>query len=359
MTAEFTMTQKQLDRYDIIKRLIRREINGTKTANLLGLSVRQTKRLKANVLQFGPSALQHGNKGKPSHNRMEDEKRQKIIKLLHKHYYDFGPTFASEKLEENHNIKKSPETIRQIMAAEGLWKPKNKKKKIKHRSWRLRKDCYGEMLQFDGSYEHWLEDRGNTQEMCLLATIDDATGQVAKAKFDKHEGVMPVMAFWQEYMEENGQPRSIYLDKFSTYSMNHKLAKENSDTLTQFQRVLAELHIEEILANSPQAKGRVERLFKTFQDRLIKELRLVNISTMEQANEFLKTYLPKYNAKFAVKPHSKANLHKQLTKTEKNKLPGILSRQTQRTIQNDFTFSFKNQWFQITKQQCPTNVIMS
>jgi len=345
------MTQKQLDRYDIIKRLIRREINGTKAANLLNLSVRQIKRLKAVVLQFGPSALQHGNKGKPSHNGLPDKEKDKIIKLLHKHYHDFGPTFASEKLEENHNIKRDPKTIRQIMTTEGLWKPKNKKKKGIHRSWRQRKDCYGEILQFDGSYEYWFEDRCGSGKVCLLATIDDATGKIIKAKFDQHEGVIPVMSFWKEYIEENGKPRSIYLDRFSTYSMNHKLAKENYDTLTQFQRSLEELHIGEILAHSPQAKGRVERLFKTLQDRLIKELRLANISTIKEANEFLKTYLPKYNAKFAVKPHSKINLHKQLTKTEKNKLSGILSRQTQRTIRNDFTISHNKQWFQITKQQ--------
>ncbi|HEX9664872.1 MAG TPA: ISNCY family transposase [Patescibacteria group bacterium] len=349
------MTQKQLNRHDIIKRLIRKEINGTMAACLMHLSVRQTKRLKAKVLRYGPSALQHGNKGQSGHNKIPAKEEREIIKLLHKHYYDFGPTFASEKLEENHGVKRDPNTIRRIMIVEKLWKPKNKKKEAMHRSWRQRKDCYGEMLQFDGSYEHWLEDRGGTGEMCLLAAIDDATGKAVKATFDEHEGVLPVMSFWQEYIQENGKPNSIYLDKFSTYSMNHKLAKENSDTLTQFQRALDELWIEPILANSPQAKGRVERLFKTFQDRLIKELRLANISTMKEANEFLKQYLPKYNAKFAVQPHTKTNLHKQLTKTEKKKLPGILSRQKQRTLQNDYTLSLNKQWFQITKNQ-PINV---
>jgi len=351
MTIQFTMTQKQLDRYDIIRRLIRKEINGTKAANLLNLTARQIKRIKAKVLQYGPSALQHGNKGKPSHNSISDKEKDKIIKLLHSRYHDFGPTFASEKLEESHSIKRSAETIRQIMITQGLWQPKNKKKKTVHRCWRQRKDCYGEMLQFDGSYDHWLEDRGNTEEMCLLAAIDDAAGKVVKAKFDEHEGVIPVMTFWQEYMWENGKPRSIYLDKFSTYSMNHKLAKENSDTLTQFQRALDELHIEPILANSPQAKGRVERLFKTFQDRLVKELRLAGISSIDKANEFIKIYLPKFNAKFSVAPKSKINLHQPLNAKEQNKLNGILSKQTTRTIQNDFTFGFQNQYYQLTKEQ--------
>jgi len=355
MTKIFTMTQKQLDRYDIIKRLIRKEINGTKAANLLSLSIRQTKRLKVDVIENGPSALQHGNRGKPSHNCILDQEKAKIIKLLHKHYYDFGPTLATEKLDENHNIKKDSKTIRQIMINEKLWKPKNKKKKGIHRSWRQRKDNYGEMLQFDGSYEHWFEDRCGSGEACLLASVDDATGKVTKAKFDKHEGVIPVMGFWKEYIEEHGKPRSIYLDRFSTYSMNHKLAKENHNTLTQFQRALDELHIEPILAHSPQAKGRVERLFSTLQDRLIKELRLANISTIKEANEFLKIYLPKYNAKFAVEPHAKTNLHKQLLIKEKKKLSSILSRQTQRTIQNDYVIAHNKEWYQITKDQ-PINV---
>ena len=349
------MSKKELDKDDIIKRLIRKEINGTKASNLLQLTTRQVRRLKKRFEESGTKGLIHGNRGKPSNRCLPNKERNKIIKLLNKHYYDFGPTLATEKLDENHDIKRDVGTIRQIMINEGLWKPKNKKKKGIHRSWRQRKEYYGEMVQFDGSYEHWFEDRCGTGEICLLAAIDDASGKVTKAKFDQHEGVMPVMLFWQEYIEDYGKPRSIYLDKFSTYSMNHKLAKENHDTLTQFQRALNKLHIEEILANSPQAKGRVERLFRTLQDRLIKELRLANISTIKEANIFLKIYLPKYNDKFAVKSHSKVDLHKKLLIREKNKLLGIMSRQTKRTVQNDFTFSFNNQWYQITKDQ-PINV---
>jgi hypothetical protein len=354
MTLIIPMTQKQLDRYDIIKRLIRKEINGAIAANLLGLSARHTKRLKAKVLDQGAAALQHGNIGRSSHNRLPDKERTKIIKLLHKHYYDFGPTLACEKLDENHDIKRDIKTIRQILIDEGLWKLKRKKEKEFHRSWRQRKAAYGEMIQFDGSYEHWFEDRNGSGELCLLAAIDDATGIVVQARFGEHEGVLPVMAFWREYLLASGRPRSIYLDKFSTYSMNQPIAKENPDTLTQFQRAMSELHIEVIPANSPQAKGRVERLFKTLQDRLIKELRLNNISTIERADEFLKIYLPKFNAKFAVKPRSKANLHKKPPIREQNKLNSILSRQTQRTVQNDFTLSFKKQWYQLTKEQPAT-----
>src|SRR3989338_9893915 len=248
-----------------------------------------------------------------------------------------------------------PKTIRQIMIGEGLWKPKSKKKSSPHRAWRERRSSYGEMIQFDGSYEHWFEDREGSGEVCLLAGIDDAIGKIVGAKFAAHEGVFPIFDFWQEYLLQHGKPRSIYLDKFSTYHMNHPLAKENFNTLTQFERACEELHIEPIKANSPQAKGRVERLFETLQDRLIKELRLGNISTAEEANIFLpKTFIPKFNGKFSVEQRNKTNLHKKLSEKKKRQLPGIFSRQTERVVLNDFTFSFQKQWYQLTKEQPAT-----
>jgi len=349
------MSAKELDRFQIIKKLLAKHINGTEAANLLRLSVRQVKRLKARVNRLGPSGLIHGNRGQKSRNRIDDGEKKEIIRLLRECYHDFKPTFAGEKLSENHGINHDPKTIRQIMIDEGLWKPRIKKKAAVHRAWRERKSCYGEMIQFDGSYEHWFEDRNGTAEICLLAAIDDATGALVSLKFAAHEGVFPVFGFWTEYLVKNGKPRSIYLDKFSTYSVNHPLAKENSDTLTQFERACLELRLEPIKANSPQAKGRVERLFGTLQDRLIKELRLANISTVEEANIFLeKTFIPKFNTRFAVEPRNKTNLHQKLNQKENARLPGIFSRQTERTILNDFTFSFKNQWRQLTEEQPAT-----
>ncbi|MBU4512401.1 ISNCY family transposase [Patescibacteria group bacterium] len=349
------MSAKELDKFQIIKKLIGKHINGTKAAELLLMSVRQVKRLKANVIKFGAKGLIHGNRGQESHSKIDSSEKKKIIELLHQHYYDFGPTLANEKLFENHGIAHDAKTIRQIMIAEGLWKPRTKKKLSVHRAWRERKSCYGEMVQFDGSYEHWFEDRNSTGEICLLAAIDDATGKIVRAWFDQHEGVFPAFGFWQEYLLKNGKPRSIYLDKFSTYSLNHPLAKENSDTLTQFERAANESRIELIKANSPQAKGRVERLFETLQDRLIKELRLQNISTVNEANIFLeRTFIPKFNAKFAVLPRNKTNLHQELNQKEVKQLPGIFSRQKERTILNDFTFSFNTQWYQLTKEQPAT-----
>ena len=344
-----TMTQKEVNRYAIIKKLINKEINGTHASELLKLSVRQIKRLKAAVNKDGPKALIHGSRGKSSNYRIPEQEKEKIIELLHKHYSDFKPGFAAEKLDERHNIQRDPETIRQIMIKEELWKPR-RKKLLEYRSWRQRKACYGEMEQFDGSYHYWFEDRG--PYCCLLASIDDATGIPTKAEFAPHEGVFPVFNFWKEYLKEHGKPYSIYLDKFSTYKMSQKVAQENHDTLTQFQRAMRELNIEPISANSPQAKGRIERLFNTFQDRLIKELRLANISTIEQGNRFLRgVFLPKYITKYSVEPRSNANLHKALCQKERAKLDSIFSKQDTRVIKNDFTISFNKQWHQLLKNQ--------
>lgn len=346
-----TMSHQEIKRYDIIKKLISQELNGSEAAELLGLSVRHIRRLKGRVRRYGAAGLTHANRGQTSNRKIPKLERQKIIKLIHRHYSDFKPGFATEKLREKHNVVRDPKTIRQIMIDERLWKPKQKKKD-NHRSWRQRKASFGEMIQFDGSYEHWLEDRNGTSEICLLAAIDDATGVVTKAKFDTDEGVFPVFGFWREYLITHGKPYSIYVDKFSTYKMNQRVALENHDTKTQFERAMSELNIEPITAHSSQAKGRAERLFHTLQDRLIKELRLANISTIAVANEFLeKIFLPRFNAKFSVEPRAKINLHKKLNETEIKKLDSIFSRQYQRTVRNDWTISFNKQWYQLTKQQ--------
>lgn len=348
-----SMSPKEIKYYDVIKKLIRNDLNGSEAADALNLTTRHIRRLKGRVAKEGIKGLIHKNRGKESNRKILDKERKEIIAILHSRYHDFKPTFASEKLEEDHNIKRDPKTIRDIMIAEGLWKPKEKKKP-KHREWRQRKASFGEMIQYDGSYEYWFEKRN--EKYCLLAAIDDATGKVIKAKFVKDEGVFPTFDFWKEYTQEQGKPYSIYVDKFSTYSQNHKLAKENDDALTQFQRAMGkDLNIEVIPANSPQAKGRVERLFQTLQDRLIKELRLNDISNTEEANKFLKeTFLSKFNDKFAVEPRSKANLHKKLNQKEKNNLDGIFSKQYPRVVRNDFTISYKNNWYQLDKQQPAT-----
>ena len=351
MDTFITMSQKEVKKYDIIKKVINRELNGFEAARLLNLTSRHLRRLKKRVKEKGIKGLIHGNRGRTGNRRIPDKERQKITSLLREHYPDFGPTLAAEKLEERHGLKRDKGTIRSIMIAEGLWRSRRKKTET-HREWRQRKASYGEMIQYDGSYEHWFEDREGSGEVCLLAGIDDANSRVW-AKFDEHEGVEPTFSFWRGYLERFGKPYSIYVDKFSTYSMNHKLAKENPDTLTQFERAMKnDLNVEIIHAHSPEAKGRVEKLFKTLQDRLIKELRLNDISTIKEANIFLEEeFLPKYNAKFMVEPRTKANLHKELTEKEKSGLDSIFSRQYEKVVRNDFTVSHKKNCYQLDKIQ--------
>lgn len=345
-----SMSAKELDRYAIIQRLVNKEINGTDAARFLKLSVRQVQRLKRRVKEQGALGLIHRLRGKSSNHRMPILERARIVRIVKQRYPDFKPTFASEKLARVHHIRKHPTTIRQIMITEGLWKPHTQRSHDQHRSWRPRRQAFGEMEQFDGSYENWFEARG--ARSCLLAAIDDATGKITQAVFADHEGVFPVLAFWKQYVEIHGKPRSIYLDKFSTYKMNAAVAEDNHDLLTQFERVCRDLGIELIHANSPQAKGRVERLFLTLQDRLIKELRLAGISTILEANQFLKeVFIPQFNTRFHVQPASAADLHIPLTKDQEKRLPSTFSRQSSRVVHNDFTISFKNQWYQLIKNQ--------
>lgn len=351
----FTMTPKELSRYETIKRLIKKEINGTEAAKQMNLSVRQVKNIKAKVKKYGLKGVIHGSRGKSGNRKMQQEKIEGIEKIVKTKYSDFGPFFASEKLEEIHHIKISNEKLRLLMTEWGLWQPKPKKKNKEYRSWRQRREQYGEMQQFDGSYHKWFEDRG--PECCLLASIDDATGKITGLKFVHWETVMSVFAFWKEYVGTYGKPVSIYLDRHSTYKQNQKSVLDDPKCLTQFQRAMKDLGIDVIHAYSPQAKGRAERLFKTLQDRLVKELRLANISTPEEGNEFAKkTFIPQFNAKFAVVPQKKGNLHKALTKFEKDNLARIFSSQNTRVVNNDFTISFNKQWFQLASTQ-PTTIL--
>lgn len=350
------MSAKNLQRLDAIKRLLRQEITGPKAAALTGLCLRHLRRLKKRVDKTGANGLLHRSIGKPGNRRMPEKEKNKIVKLIKTNYADFGPTFAAEKLAEHHDVTRDPKTIRLLMTSEKLWHPKPRRGAGTHREWRARKDTLGEMQQFDGSYHDWFEGRGSITEACLLASIDDATGKITRAEFAAHEGVFPVFAFWKAYILDQGKPRLIYLDRFSTYKVNHKVAKENPDVKTQFERAMRELGIELITAHSPEAKGRVERLFQTLQDRLVKEMRLRNICDIETANRFLADeFIPKiFNVKFAVRPKSSADLHRELTKEETKNIDAIFSRQETRIVRNDFTVSFQNRWYQLIEKQPAT-----
>ena len=343
--------------------IVRSAISGKTTnceaAKILNVSERHIKRLKASFRRYGEAAMVHRLKNRISNNSFPLTFKERVLSLVKEKYPDFGPSFASEKLAEEDGLKINPETLRLWMIKEGFWKF-HKKKKTKYFSFRERKEYFGELIQFDGSYHRWFEDRlldgdGYPVEVCLLAGIDDATGQVS-AKFDMNEGVFAVFGFWREYLKKNGKPLGIYLDKYSTYKINHKNALDNSDLLTQFEKVLKVLDINMITANSPQAKGRVERLFGTLQDRLVKELRLNGINTLESGNKFLeKVFIPKFNKQFSVIPVKKGNVHRSLQTKEIRSLNSIFSVKSIRRVNNDFTIQFKNRFYQLEKIQ-PTTI---
>jgi uncharacterized glyoxalase superfamily protein PhnB len=345
-----SMTEKELQKYEVICSLISNRVNATDASKQLNLSTRQIRRLKRVVSKYGAEGLAHKGRGRISNYRISKETTDLVKKLIKEKYYDFGPTFAAEKIEENDNIKISKETIRNIMVKIGLWSIKSRKKSKKWHVWRARKDNYGEMQQFDGSYHIWF---GN-EETCLLLSVDDASGKITHAKFDYNESTLAVFGFFKEYFLKNGLPVSIYLDKFSTYKINHKNAVDDKDMITQFQRAMNQVGVKQILAHSAEAKGRVERMFETLQDRLVKELRLANITTIEEANLFLQEYIVKFNAKFAVSTNRRKDLHRKLTKQTRDSLDNILSVQKTRVVNNDYTIRFDNHYFQLNRKQTTT-----
>ncbi len=344
------MTKREAERFLIIRNLIERKINGAEAGKQTGLSLRQVRRLKKSVIVSGPKGIIHGNRGKPGNRRLADKIRDKIVSLLHKKYSYFNPLLAKEHLEDDDNIKTNKETIRQLMIREGLWKRKARKKR-QYFSQRERKDSYGEMEQFDGSYHHWFSTK---EEQCLLLSVDDATGKITGAMFEENEAVLAVFRFWKGYIERHGRPLSIYLDKFSTYKVNHKNAVDNKDLLTQFQRTTTELGIKLITANSPEAKGRVEKMNGTLQGRLVRELRFRKIKNVKEANQFLnEEFIPEFNAKFSVVAKNKTDLHRQIDK--KADLEQIFSLHEERTVGNDYVVRYKNKYYQLDEIQ-PTTV---
>ena len=347
------MTQKDLARYQVIKNLIAKLINGTGAAKQLALSVRQVKRLKARTIIDGAKGIIHRSRGKESNRKTDPALWQTAKELIESNYPDFGPTFAHEKLIEVHRLDIGQAAVRNLMIAEKIWIPEKRKRNKQYRAQRERKESFGEMIQFDGCYHKWFEDRG--EECCLLSGIDDATGMPTKLKFGSSESIKEVFAYWKEYCQKYGKPVAVYLDKYSTYKINHKNAKDNHELMTQFQRAANELGITLITAHSPQAKGRVENPFGTFQDRLVKELRLRGISTIEAANEFLESFwTADYAKRFGVAPKNNADLHRKLTAKESASLDAIFSVQSIRLVKNDFAIQFQNRWYQLAEEQPAT-----
>jgi hypothetical protein len=354
------LNPKEQEKASILQSAIKGKITNAHAAKKLRLSIRQVQRVKAEIRRGGVNRVIHKLKGKPSNHAFPENEKTKAIEIINNKYADFKPGFATEKLQEIHDMTMTSQTIRVWMAEAGIWKTRKQKKTGKYRSWRPRKECFGEMEQFDGSYHLWFENRfidklGTSIETCLLAGIDDATGKITKAVFAANEGATAVFTFWKEYVEKTGKPLNIYLDKFSTYKINHKSAVDNKELMTQFGRAMMDLAITLIPADSPQAKGRIERLFQTLQDRLIKEMRLANINNPKDGNKFLEeVFIPKFNDKFSVTPAKEDDIHKSLTDTDKVNINRIFSVQSERVINNDFTIQFKNNWYQLAEIQTTT-----
>jgi transposase-like protein len=349
---ETKLTASEEERYDIIRACIDRDITNQEASVKLGVNKRQVQRLKRRVESNGKQGVVHGLKGHTAHNATNEKIRKKITTFFkNKKRADFGPTFAQEKLMKD-KVTVNRETLRLIMVKEDIWKVKKRRGSEIHRDWRERKDTYGEMIQFDGSYHDWLE---NGQEQCLLGAIDDATSDIVNAIFEDNEGVRAVFRFWRAYVEAHGRPGAIYLDKFSTYKVNHLKAEDNANFLTQFERAMKTLDIKVICANSPEAKGRVERLFGTLQDRLVKEMRLVDAKCQKEANAFLtKTYIKDHNKRFGVKAKIPGDAHRPLTDELKKNLSSIFSIHGIRRVNNDYTIQFKTFWFQLSATQKTT-----
>jgi len=351
MTTLIPMSPKEVKKIEIVRDIRAGRLTQREAAALLGVTDRAVRLWQRAYEAGGARRLIHQSRGKVSPRKMPDTDRARIVSLLRTQFPDFGPTLAAEKLAEHYNIQRDAKTLWSIMVAERLWIPRRLRRGGKipvFRQWRERRAHRGELVQFDGSYHDWFEGRGGLKETCLLAAIDDATGELLRLAFAAHEGVLPVMGFWAAYTTTHGLPRSIYLDRFSTYKMNASVAPSNHDLKTQLQRAMETLGVELIFALSPQAKGRVERLFKTLQDRLCKELRLAGIATVEEANRFLATrFVPAFNRRHAVAPRAEADVHRPLGLRDQKLLPETLCRVETRQVMHDFTVSFQSAWHQI------------
>jgi transposase-like protein len=338
------MSQKEVNRLYVIRQTIERVITQAQAAELLGLTARQVRRVAKRVRLEGATGICHKSRGKRSHSRIADKLKDKAISLCRNRYREFGPTHTSEKLLTVHKIKVSYETLRKWFQEEQV--PYKGRQKRPHRQWRLRKAHRGEMIQMDGSHHDWFEGRG---PWCvLMAYIDDATGRVY-ARFYEYEGTLPAMDGFKRYIKLYGLPQSVYLDRHSTYKVNVKqtIEEELNDIqpMTDFEKSLAELGVTVIHAYSPQAKGRVERFFGTFQDRGVKEMRLAVVSNITEGNKFLDVYLPEYNSKYAKQAVEKADFHRPVT--NKRALDTILSIKTARKLRNDFTITYNKKLYQI------------
>lgn len=331
------MSAAEITRFDTLMRLDRGEIRVADAMELLGLARRQVYRLLARLREDGASGLVSRKRGRPSNRRYSDAFRAEVATLVREHYADFGPTLAREYLAERHAIGLSCETLRRIMMEAGLWQDRAAKRPRPYQP-RYRRDCRGELVQVDGSRHWWFEGRG--PQCTLLVFIDDATSELMHVEMVESENTFSYMRATRTYLERHGKPVAFYTDKHSAFRNNTASAKGGG--MTHLGRALDRLNIELICANSPQAKGRVERVNATLQDRLVKAMRLHRISTIDQANAFLPSYMAQHNRRFAKAPFDPRDLHRPLAIHED--LEAELVWREQRTVTGALTLHYNNLW---------------
>lgn len=330
------MSAKERDRLDVMSRVKRKELKVSEAADLLDLSVRQIRRVWKRYRGKGDKGLLHGLRGRKSNNGIAEADRQRIVKLHQEHYSDFGPTLACEKLLEEHELKVSPDTLVNLLKERGLWQ--RRRRRGKHRRRRERRSRFGELVQMDGSHHDWFE--GRRKPCVLMVMVDDATGTTF-ARFYEAETTVAAFDVFGGYVSKRGLPRALYVDRHGIYR-----DEDHPDRPTQFGRAMKELNVGLILAGSPQAKGRVERKHGLLQDRLVKELRLRRISSIEQANKLLEgKFLEQINSRYAVGAKKKSDLHRRVH--PKLDLKQVLCVQESRGVGRDWCVRWHNRILQI------------
>ena len=343
-----TMSEKELNRLSPIHQVLSGEISQVTASRILGLSYRHTKRVVNRVKQYGDKGIIHRSRGEPSKRKISDDMESQIVSIYTEKYPDFGPTLANEKLKEIHDIKISTEKLRQLLIKHELRSVRQKRRRKIH-IWRERKPHRGEMIQIDGSHHKWFEDRYNGN-VCLMGYIDDATGEVF-ARFYEYEGTVPALDSFIKFSKQYGFPAVVYADRHPTYKSTAKITigqqLKNEKQKSQFERVMKKIGVRVIHARSPQAKGRIERLFGTFQDRLVKEMRLAVICEISEGNMFLERYLPRYNTRFAVKSKSPMTMFTKVPSGFDYKWG--FSIEKQRNVAGDYTIRYNNRLFVVNQ----------
>ena len=334
-----TMSDKELERMQVLRDLSTKQITVSEAAGLMRLTRRQVFRLAKRYRQDGPPGLVSRRRGRPSNRSHPAAVRTEALALIKANYADFGPTLAAEKLAACHDLRLGVETLRQWMRADGIWKDRQQRLPRVYQP-RYRRASLGELIQIDGSEHWWFEDRG--PQCTLLAFVDDATSRIMHAGFVLTESTFDYFRATRAYLERYGKPVAFYSDKHAIFRVNSKEA-QGGNGMTQFGRALDELTIEIICANAPQSKGRVERCFGTLQDRLVKELRLSGIDTLETGNAFLPGFLEAHNARFAKSPVSGRNAHRPLT--ERDDLDEVFAWKEERTVTRSLTLQYDQTLF--------------